>query len=389
MRTHTGRVRLLTAACACGTVLCLAARLHAQSPTLLRLRNAASLDRLVLDSAGGLLLVGATGHGSIPASGPGIRMMWYPAKGAFRAGLSTATGWDDAQIGSQSFAVNHSTTASGQYSDAFGDGTGATAEDAFAAGLLSYATGVAATAFGEHGSATGEASFAAGYEAASRGRNSVALGTHTAANGHYSLSAGYYTTASGVASTVLGAWASTAGHQGAFVYGDYSTASVQLEMEATADNQVSMRASGGVRLFTDAYLGSGVTLAAGGSAWNVVSDRRRKEAFLPLDGEDMLARIRALPLSTWRYIAEEDRSTRHIGPMAQDWQRAFGFARDSLTINSGDLDGVNLAGVQALEARTRAQAERIDALEAENRALRGDQAELRRRMKRLEAHAAK
>ena len=55
----------------------------------------------------------------------------------------------------------------------------------------------------------------------------------------------------------------------------------------------------------------------------------------------------------------------HIGPMAQDWQRAFGLSADATTINMSDLDGVNLAGVKALDARTTAQAERIRQLEAE------------------------
>jgi hypothetical protein len=55
--------------------------------------------------------------------------------------------------------------------------------------------------------------------------------------------------------------------------------------------------------------------------------------------------------------------------MAQDWDRAFGLSGDSLTINSGDFDGVNLAAVQALERRTAEQRAEIDALRAENRAL--------------------
>jgi hypothetical protein len=53
----------------------------------------------------------------------------------------------------------------------------------------------------------------------------------------------------------------------------------------------------------------------------------------------MLSRIRTLPLSTWRHIAEADRGTRHIGPMAQDWHQAFGFSSDSLTINSAIWTG--------------------------------------------------
>ncbi|MFL5382848.1 MAG: peptidase S74, partial [Longimicrobiaceae bacterium] len=74
---------------------------------------------------------------------------------------------------------------------------------------------------------------------------------------------------------------------------------------------------------------------------------------------------------TWRYRDEADRSVLHIGPMAQDWQRAFGFSHDGTTINMSDFDGVNLAAIQALARRT-------EALQAEN-------AELRARLERLEA----
>ena len=114
---------------------------------------------------------------------------------------------------------------------------------------------------------------------------------------------------------------------------------------------------------------------AGGSSWIVISDRSRKENFLAMDGEDLLARLRALPVTTWQYRDEEDRTVRHIGPMAQDWHRAFGFSSDDKTINMSDFDGVNLAAVQALEARTAA-------LQAENAAL-------RKRLERIEAQLAR
>jgi hypothetical protein len=165
----------------------------------------------------------------------------------------------------------------------------------------------------------------------------------------------------------IGHRASTNGRSGALVLSDQSATD---SLEASANNQFSSRYAGGYRLYTNATRTTGVSLNAGGSSWNVISDRNRKEGFLAVDGEDMLARIRTLPVSTWRYVGEEDRSVRHIGPMAQDWQRAFGFSSDPTTINMSDLDGVNLAGVQALDARTAAQDARIATLERENAELR-------------------
>jgi hypothetical protein len=148
-------------------------------------------------------------------------------------------------------------------------------------------------------------------------------------------------------------------------------------LTASASNQFNLRASGGIRLYTNSTRTTGVTMNAGGSSWLVVSDRNRKEDFAALDGEALLVRLRSVPVTTWRYTGEEDRTVRHVGPMAQDWHRAFGLSGDDTTINMSDLDGVNLAGVQALDARTTGQEARIATLEREN-------AELRARLAAIE-----
>jgi hypothetical protein len=141
-----------------------------------------------------------------------------------------------------------------------------------------------------------------------------------------------------------------------------------------------VRAAGGYRFFSNATLTAGITMSAGGSTWNAVSDRSRKENFATVDGEDILRRLRAVPVTSWNYIAE-GREVRHIGPMAQDWHAAFALNDDPLTINQGDFDGVNLAAVKALEARTRD----LPALEREVMDLRADAAEKDRRIETLEA----
>jgi hypothetical protein len=64
--------------------------------------------------------------------------------------------------------------------------------------------------------------------------------------------------------------------------------------------------------------------------------------------------------------------------MAQDFHAAFGLGESELLINTVDIDGVNLAAVKALEARTMRQQERITELEARN-------ATLEQRLARLEA----
>ena len=150
--------------------------------------------------------------------------------------------------------------------------------------------------------------------------------------------------------------------------------------------------AGGWRLFTNAARTTGVALNAGGSSWNVVSDRNRKENFLDLDGEFVLERLRDVPVTTWNYI-DEGRHVRHIGPMAQDWHRAFALSDDPLTINQGDFDGVNLAAIRALERRTAGLQEAYAALAAQTRAREEDaRAELAaktRRIEELEARLAR
>jgi uncharacterized coiled-coil protein SlyX len=398
-------------------------------PTLLELRSGSpASDRLRVDSAGGLVALGALDRGAIPVEGAGVRMMWYPGKAAFRAGRVIGTQWDNATVGAYSLATGYNTTASGFTSTAMGSsttasGSGSTAMGFYAStagfsGAFVYGDGSTTTVFNATAAhqfsvrATGgirlftnsaltsgvilssggglvapgtfgagaipaegagvrmmwypnKAAFRAGrvtgtqWDAANIGNYSLATGYNTTASGLSSTAMGWNTTASGYASTAMGFSASTAGFSGAFVYGDNSTTTV---FNATAVNQFSVRASGGIRLFTNSVLTAGMTLAAGGSSWNTVSDRARKHDFADIDGEDLLARIRGIPVMSWRYMAEEDATVRHIGPMAQDWDAALPeLGGTGLTINMSDLDGVNLAAIQALEARSAAQATQIDA----------------------------
>ena len=299
---------------------------YSTSTPLLRLRSGSPAgDRFRVDSAGGLVTPGSLGIGIIPQTGAGERMMWHPFKASFRAGGVSGTQWDDGSQGFYSAAFGYNTTAQGNYS------------------------------------------FVGGYQSSVQQSYGVAIGYTANSDGVGAVALGYRSTAKGNYSVAIGQRASTNGFSGAIVISDQSSTDSVL---ASANNQFSLRASGGVRLYTNSTKTTGVSLNAGGSSWNVISDRNRKEGFLAVDGEDVLSRIRTLPVSTWRYIGEEDRSVLHIGPMAQDWQRAFGFSRDGTTINMSDLDGVNLAGVQALDARTTAQDARIATLERENAALR-------------------
>ena len=121
---------------------------------------------------------------------------------------------------------------------------------------------------------------------------------------------------------------------------------------------------------------TGAYLSTAG-VWQDVSDVNRKHLFTPISGDALLAKIRDLSITEWSYKVE-DKSVRHLGPTAQDFKAAFNLGSDEKTIGMVDADGVALAGVKALDARTMSQEQRIKSLEQEN-------ADLKRRLEKLEA----
>ncbi|MCW3125828.1 MAG: hypothetical protein JWO03_1486 [Bacteroidetes bacterium] len=72
-------------------------------------------------TGGAMLATGDAATGVTPASGAGKRMMWIPAKGAFRAGTVTGTAWNDANIGANSTALGNDAMAFGANSVAIGN----------------------------------------------------------------------------------------------------------------------------------------------------------------------------------------------------------------------------------------------------------------------------
>ena len=162
-----------------------------------------------------------------------------------------------------------------------------------------------------------------------------------------------------------------ANHSGAFVWSDSTGAA----LPSTNANSVTMRASGGYRLFSNSGASAGVFLAAGGTSWTVISDRNVKKNFAPVDGGKVLQKLASVPIQEWNYRWEPDDAVPHIGPMAQDFKAAFYPGRDGKTISTQEIDGVALAAIQGLnqklEGELKAKDARIDALEKELAALKG------------------
>jgi hypothetical protein len=336
--------RLQTAAAFVALVIC-AASASAQTPdsAFAVSKSGASLFRVNVDGGltGGGVYDGDFSGTGVPIEGAGTRLMWYPRKGAFRAGGINGTQWDAANIGSYSVAIGQDVRASG--------------DNAVAFGLRSTAAQVSSFAVGEDNTASGAASVAMGYHA------------HTNAR------------------------------QGSFVFSDRSSVDT---LRAGVNHSANWRVSGGFRIFTSSNLSTGVTIQSGASVsnwgqssaviststgaylstsgvWTNASDVNRKHLFKPVSGDEILTRLRALPITTWSYKVDPD-SIQHIGPMAQDFKAAFGMGEGSVGIGTVDADGVALAGVKALDARTMSQDQRIKSLEQEN-------ADLRKRLEKLEA----
>jgi hypothetical protein len=112
------------------------------------------------------------------------------------------------------------------------------------------------------------------------------------------------------------------------------------------------------------------TLDVGGNltldgALTELSDANAKENWASVDGQDVLARLADVPITTWNYSADDD-EVRHMGPMAQDFYDAFGLGPDERHIAPLDTNGVALAGVQELYRLVQAQDAQIAQLEQHN-----------------------
>jgi hypothetical protein len=204
----------------------------------------------------------------------------------------------------------------------------------------------------------GYANTASGYAAAVPG------GTGNHAAGSRSFAAGRRAKTRNAEATI--------GYHGVFMFSDNH----DFDFVGVADNEFAVRATGGVRFVTaiDGITGaptSGVTLAAGGGAWAPLSDRAAKHDLAPTDGRDVLARLAAMPVYTWRYNTEVSGAL-HMGPVAQDFRAAFGLGDKDTHIVTVDADGVALAAIQGLNLKLEEQAADLRAKSAEIEVLRAE-----------------
>jgi hypothetical protein len=108
---------------------------------------------------------------------------------------------------------------------------------------------------------------------------------------------------------------------------------------------------------------TGARLTDGG-VWSNSSDKNRKTDFKEVDARAVLEKLAALPVREWRYT-NESAGVKHLGPVAQDFQAAFGLGTDDKSIGTVDADGVALAAIQALNRKLEEELHRRDAKNAE------------------------
>jgi hypothetical protein len=311
-------------------------------------------------------------------------------------GQSMATNLDDTAMGQSAASGYYSTAmgqcvASGEYSTAMGASTasgrystamGQSAASGYwstAMGNNSSASGDDATAMGEYSTASGEGATAMGASTAS-GQFSTAMGIATA-SGQTSFAAGYDANATLAGSFVWNSFPATANSNDDHrfhVFGangfDVEYFSQRLDGGGTHWAGIGIISGQTIGTWTGAYLSdSGV--------WQNASDRNRKTGFAPVNPQEVLAKVAALPVQSWRYTNETD-VVRHLGPVAQDFKAAFGLGTDDKSIGTVDEEGVALAAIQGLNQKLETESKVKD---AEIQTLKQQNDSLAERLNKLEA----
>jgi hypothetical protein len=275
------------------------------------------------------------------------------------------------------------TLAEGDYSTCMGKLSQANQLSSIAIGNTCYATqpyciamgntstasgGQSSIAIGDHTTSSGGGSMAFGSHTTASGGSAIAMGINTTASGGNSIAIGDHTTASGASSMAIGSYVSTSGYGGSLIIGD---ASSLTNTNCFRYNEFRARFDGGYALYTNNATTTGVFMLSGANAWSSISDSTKKEKFKTTDGEYVLSSISKMRLGSWNYKFQNAEQFRHYGAMAQEFYNAFGndgvgkIGCDTL-INSADIDGVMMIGLQALEKRSTMLSTQNEQLKAAN-----------------------
>lgn len=194
-------------------------------------------------------------------------------------------------------------------------------------------------------------------------RNST--GAENTANGVFAL----FSNSTGGGNTACGnnaLYGNTTGGSNTAIGYDADVSAGNLSNATAIGANATVDASNKIRLGSAA-----VTVLECQVALTVISDSSQKENVRAVDGDAVLRKLRDLNVSSWNYKGHDPEQFRHYGPMAQEFFAAFGHdgvgtSGTPTTINSGDMAGILMIAVQALEKRTAENEElkaRVEALE--------------------------
>lgn len=102
------------------------------------------------------------------------------------------------------------------------------------------------------------------------------------------------------------------------------------------------------------------------------SDVNAKQNIEAVNQRTVLAKVMALPIAEWSY--KDAPTSRHIGPMAQDFHQAFSLGDTDKGISSIDTGGVALAAIQAVKNEKDSE---IAQVKSENKVLKSELRQLR------------
>ena len=118
----------------------------------------------------------------------------------------------------------------------------------------------------------------------------------------------------------------------------------------TFNNGQNQPGSGGAEMMRLDHLGNlNVSNNVVAHSLILASDRNLKSNFMPVNTQEVLAKVAALPITAWDFKSEA--GVQHIGPMAQDFYAAFNVGSDDKHIAVVDESGVALAAIQGLNQK--------------------------------------
>ncbi|MBK7148408.1 MAG: hypothetical protein IPH78_06185 [Bacteroidetes bacterium] len=190
---------------------------------------------------GALIGIGNTSTGVVPLAGFGTRLMWAPAKAAFRAGSINGAQWDNANVGSGSAAFGANNTASGVNAFVSGSGNVVSGQNSVAFGNSNTVTATHALVSGNSHNAAGNYSVVLNNTASSTAAatTSVAGGFQSQTQANLSIAIGWADTAKNLASVALGGFSNEAAGDYSFVTGNNNSTTAAQAAAFGQNNIVS------------------------------------------------------------------------------------------------------------------------------------------------------